>query len=644
MNKLAAAVLLAPLLVSAPLLAADTAKPVPAKTQVEATGPVTLPKNIVWETDNDEPLIGSPKAIRGGTLNMSIDAYPLTLRLVGPNSNDSFSWWNRLPTLLFTLVEQHPVTDKFIPMMATHWSIQPDQKTIYFKLDPDARWSDGHPVTADDYVFTWKMMQSKFIVDPFYNTYAAQYFKSVDKIDDYTLRIVGTRPSWRPLYDYAELWPTPAHATILDQNWVTRANNQIPVAAGPYVISEMNRGESVTFRRVPNWWGDKKRYFQGRFNFDQIHLPVVPTERELDFVRLGQLDMMAESSAKNWHEIYNFPAVENGWLRRARVFADTPTGPLGLQMNLGDPIFQNRNFRLAMQYLLNFDKINRDLMYGDYYRLNSFFEGTDFVNPNVKAYPFDPAKAEEYLARAGYHRPNAIGNQSFLAQVSNVAYGLLFTRSDTDDVLVNDRGEKASFTLIYGSKAMEHALTVIQQDYRRAGVDMRLQLLEPGTAFERGLERKFEMTYTGWGSSFYPDPRQFLGTEFKNANNNNDFWGFGTKEVDDLIKIYEDSLDPEARKKAMYRIDQIVHDEAFYVPFWTSPAIRLVYWDYVQFPDFYLPKRTQSLTDYMVYWIDPQKKAALAEAMRTGKAYPLDPVMDKDYFGVRKRFEQSTSH
>ena len=68
----------------------------------------------------------------------------------------------------------------------------------------------------------------------------------------------------------------------------------------------------------------------------------------------------------------------------------------------------------------------------------------------------------------------------------NVAYGLLFTRTDTDDILVNDRGEKASFSLIYGSKELERHLTVIQQDFRRAGVDMRLRLLEPGTAFQRG--------------------------------------------------------------------------------------------------------------------------------------------------------------
>ena len=168
---------------------------------------------------------------------------------------------------------------------------------------------------------------------------------------------------------------------------------------------------------------------------------------------------------------------------------------------------------------------------------------------------------------------------------------------------------------------------------------MRLQLLEGGTTFQRGLERKFEMILTGWSSSLYPEPRQYLHTEMKNATNNNDFWGFGTPEVDALIKIYEEDLDFQKRRPAMYKIDQIVHDEAFYIPFWSAPYVRLVYWDYVQFPEFYLPKRTQSITDYMVYWIDPAKRAALEEAMKTGKAYPLDQDIDKDYYGVRKKFQ-----
>ncbi len=524
-------------------------------------------------------------------------------------------------------------------MLATHWSIQKDEKTIYLKLDPDVRFSDGHPVTADDYVFTWKMMQSKFIVDPFYNTYAEQYYQSVDKIDDYTLRIVGTRPSWRPLSDYAGLWPTPAHATVLDKDWVTRTTNEPQIVVGPYVISDTERGQSVTFKRVPNWWGDKKRYFTGLYNFDEIHLRVIPPERVLDYVRNGELDMMPESSAKNWHEIYTFPAVTNGWLRRVRAFVEWPSGVTGIQMNLEDPIFQNRDFRMGIQYLIDFDRLNKNIWYNEYYRIKSFFEGTEYANADVRSYGFNPTKARESFERAGFHRPDADRASGTLAKLRNVVYGLIFTRSDMDDILVNDKGQKASFSLIYANKNSESALTIIQQDFRRAGVDMRLRQLEGGTMFEHALERKYETAYFAMTSGLYPDPRQYLGTEFKKTTNNNDFWGFGTKEVDDLIKTYEESLDPQARKDALFKVDQIVHDEAFYVPMQTAPYLRLVFWDYIQFPEFYLPMRTEQLTDWMVYWVDPAKKAALAEAMRDNKPYPLDPDMDKDYYGVRKKFQ-----
>jgi len=640
MNKFLTAFVFVGLLLPAGSSSIFAAESAPAAAPAAAPAePATLPKDIVWETNNDDPIIGSEKAIRGGTFNYYLDEYPLTFRIMGPNNNSAFAWWNQAFTAAFTLIGRHPVTDKFIPLMATHWAVQKDQQTVYFKLDPDAKFSDGHKITADDYVFTWKMMQSKFIVDPFYNSYAERYYKSVDKIDDYTLRVVGTRPSWRPLVDYGGLWPTPAHATVLDDTWVTRTTNQPQIAVGPYVVADTVRGQSVTLKRVPNWWGDKKRYFIGQYNFDTIVLRIIPEERSLDYLRLGEIDLKVEPTARAWNESYTFPAVANGWIRRARVFVDMPSGAYGLGMNTEVPIFQNRDFRIALQHLFNFDRLNRNLMYNEYFRHKSFFEGTEFANPNIQPYEFSSEKAREHLEKAGYHRPDAVRNQGTLAQLRNIAYGLLFTRTDTDDILVNDKGQKASFILTYGSKGLERHLTVVQQDFRRAGIDMKLQLLEPGTAFQRNLERKFEMTINSMSAGFYPEPRQYLHSEFKNAKNSNAFWGFASKEVDDLIKIYEEDLDPEKRKQAMWRIDQIVHDEAFLIPFWTAPYVRLAYWDYVQFPEFYFPKRTQSITDWMVYWIDPQKKAALEEAKRANKAYPIDPELDKDFYKIRQHFQ-----
>lgn len=596
-----------------------------------------LPPGIVWETNEDDPPIGSAEAIRGGTLNESIGQYPLTLRLVGPNSNDAFASWNRLFTLSFGLVSRHPVTDRFIPWMATHWAVMPDQRTIYLRLDRDARWSDGKPITARDYVFTLTMMRSPHIVDPFYNNYATRYYESIDAIDEYTLRIVGTRQSWRPLADYAALWPTPAHVHVLDADWVKRTTNTPQVAPGPYVVSDSVRGESITFTRVSNWWGDGKNRFRGQYNFDRIVLRVIPTERRLDYLRRGELDMMAGTSARSWNEDFTFPAVRKGWIRRARIMTDWPNGLYGLHMNLEAPIFRNKDFRKAMQYLVNFDRVNQNLMYGEFVRQESFFDGTEYASPRVRAYGFDPAKAREHLAKAGYRRPAELRAQTGWGRLLNTVRGLLFTRSDTDDVLVNARGEKASFTLIHGSKGLERHLTVMQQEFRRAGIDMQLRLLEPGTAFERGLERKYEMTLTSRTTSFYPGPRQYLHTDFKAKTNNNNIWGFGTPEVDELIRIYEEDLDPARRREAMRRIDETVHDEAFYIPFWSAPFLRVVHWDYIRFPDTWMPPRTQQLTDYLVYWIDPARKAAVEQAMKDDRALPPDASIDKDPYQLRAK-------
>jgi microcin C transport system substrate-binding protein len=524
-------------------------------------------------------------------------------------------------------------------MLATQWSIQEDQRTIFFRLDRDARWSDGTPITAGDFVFTLEMMRSPHIVDPFYNSYAEQYYESIDRIDDHTLRIVGTRPSWRPLSDYGGIWPSPAHAIILESDWVARTTNEFQVAVGPYVVSEVSRGESVTFTRLDDWWGDDKRYFQGVYNFDRIHLRVIPVERNLDYLRRGELDLITEGTARTWNQEYTFPAVLNNWVRRARVFVDVPSGVYGLHMNLEAPIFRNQDFRKAMQYLFNFDRLNRNLMFDEYFRQVSFFEGTEYANPNLEPYPFDPILAREHLERAGYFRPSEIRNRTLFGKIRNIVKGILFTRSESDDILVNEAGEKASFDLIYGSAGLTRHLTVMQQEYRRAGVEIRLRLMEPGTAFERGLERKYEMTMTGRTAGFYPDPRQYLHTEFRETTNNNNIWGFGSEEVDSLIAVYEEDLDFEDRLSAMHRIDGIVHDEAFYIPFWAAPYIRVVYWDYMRFPEFFLPKRTEQLTDYMVYWIDPDRKRALEEAMAANRPLPEDGEIDRDYYGIRERFE-----
>ena len=573
-----------------------------------------LPKDIKWETNNDDPPIGDSKALKGGTLYFYMDDYPLTFRLMGPNSNDAFASWNRAYTMDFALVALHPTTDRFIPLMATHWFIQSDQQTVYYKLDPDARWSNGRPVTADDYVFCWEMMQSPHIVDPFYNNYVKEYLKLVEKIDDGTLKVVGQRPSWRPLYDY-NLWPMPRHAIKLGPDWVKEANNTPQVAAGPYVVTEAVPGQKVVFTRNKEWWGYKKHYLQGMFNVDQIVLKVIPYERTLVYFKKGEISLLPVGIAKVWAEEMDFEALKKGWAHRKRVFLQIPSGIGGLHMNLEAPIFQSKDFRKAMQYLFPFEVINDKLMYNSYYRLVSAFEGTEYANPDLKPYGFNPQKAREYLEKAGYKKRGS------------------------DGILVNDKGERAAFTVIFGDKTFERHLTVVKEKYKMAGVEMNLKLLEGATAFNRGLERKYEMIETGRVGGYYPEPNQYFHSRFKGVTNNNNIWGYGTPETDKLIETYMYDLDKTKRLEAMHKLDAIIQDEAFYIPFWDAPYIRILYWDYICWPDFYFPKRTQQISDFQVFWIDPAKETRLKEAMAAGQSLGEDTVVDIDPYGIKKMMD-----
>lgn len=571
---------------------------------------------LKWETNDTDPPIGSPAAKRGGTFTMGISTYPLTFRLQGPNSNDMFANWNQAYASSIGLVDKHPTTGNYIPILATHWSVQDDHKTIYFKLDPDARWSDGQPITADDYVFAREFLSSPLIADPFQNKRMEDYFESIEKVDGYTIKIVGKQPSWRPLVDY-NIFPVPKHSTKLDGEWIKRENYKSPVVQGPYTISSFSEGRSVEFTRITNWWGDKKRYFTGMFNPDKFVLKVIlDDDQEFDYFKKGEIDFYQVSSARRWATQMEFDALKKGWAHRKRIFLDTPQGIGGIVLNLKTPLFQNKDFRKGLQYLLNFEELNKNIMFNAYYRSVSFFEGTEYENENLTGYPFDPRKAREHLTKAG------------------------FSKRGRDGILVDDNGNRASFNLNYSTKSFEPHLTVLKNTFQKGGVEVNLQLLDPGAAFEKALEKSFQAQIINMTAGFYPDPHQYFSSEFKDVKQNNNFWGYGNPEVDKLINVYRFDMDFAKRKEAMDRLDEILTDEAILIQFWQAPFVRILYLDGVEFPEYFYPRRSDNFLEYQIFWINQEKKARLQEAMKSGTPLTEDTVVDVDPYGVQKALEE----
>lgn len=183
----------------------------------------TLPADLKWESNDTDPVYADPQAKRGGTFRDFMSSFPLTLRKYGPDSNGGFAGYVRETNL--PLLATHPVTGNPIPMLANQWAFGADHKTLYFRLNPKARWSDGQPVTADDWLFTLKMMRSKEISDPWYNNYYSTQISEVTKFDDHTLAITsGTEKSREDLLESLPFSPEPSHAIRLTANWVKEYN------------------------------------------------------------------------------------------------------------------------------------------------------------------------------------------------------------------------------------------------------------------------------------------------------------------------------------------------------------------------------------------------------------------------------------
>lgn len=577
-----------------------------------------LPENIKWETNMDDPPIGDISATKGGTYVDYIPGYPMTFRLYGPNSNEYFANWSRPMSMDLGLVWRHPTTDNFIPVLATHWSVQGDHRTVFYKLDQDAKWSDGQPITADDYVYAKEFLSSPLIRDPAVNQAMEDYIEEVAKIDDYTIKIVGKQDSWRPLEDY-NFTPIPKHATKLTETWVEDTNYTPPVVQGPYTIGEFKLGEKLAFVRNPDWWGNDKQYFKGMFNVDRIELRIIAdVPRAFDFFKNGELSCYQVMSSRQWATQMEFDAFEKGWVHKKRVYLEEPQGISGIVLNLSKPIFQNIEFRKALQYLFNFEELNEKLMYNAYYRKVSAFEGTEFANPELKPYGFNPKEGIRHLRAAGYYNRGS------------------------DGILTDENDQRASFTLQYASKTFERHLTVVKNLYQKAGIEINLQLIEPSAGFEKMREGAFEAAVTAMTGGFYPAPHQYFSSEFKNKPQTNNFWNFGNEDTDKLIDIYRFSMEDDERLSAMHKLDSIIQDEAFYIPFWSAPYTRLLHWDYVEFPEYYFPKRSQSIMEYQVFWINQEKKAKLEAAMAAGTAYPKDTVVEVDPYGVKARIEGSS--
>lgn len=566
-----------------------------------------------WDSNFEFPAMGSSEAVKGGKITMYVSDWPANIRQAGQDWNTSFNY--RANDLCMSrLVSTHPITLEYYPVLATHWKISEDKMTYWYRINPDARWSDGSEVTAHDIHATWKLRTDPTLLEP---SSVVTYGKmnEPEVLSKYMLKVTVNEESWKNFLYFSGM-------AILSSKDIENAGNpedergkayldeynfKFTMSCGAYEVREedINTGKSISIRRRSDWWAKDNPAFTGLNNIDEYRFIVVK-DYNLAFEKLkkGEIDYYVVPKAEWWAvQIPELEQVKRGMIVPHKVFNDSPVGTAGMAINMSKPGLDDARVRKALNHLNNRKLKIEKLYYNEYVPLSSYYQGGLYQNPNNQLLEFDLEEAVNLLEQAGY------------------------TELDDEGYRKKD-GRQLRFTLTYRTKSSERGLTIFQEDCRKAGVKIDLQLLTPASSWKNLRAKEFELMSTAWGALVFPNPETSYHSQYAIKPDTNNVTGFANARVDELCTEYDKCYDVNRRIEIIREIDGIVYNEYPYVLDHFGPAQRVAFWNKFSMPDFGALRFVDAEELMYTWWVDPKKEAALeaalADSSKTLERLPIE--------------------
>ena len=580
-----------------------------------------LPPDLNWESGADLPEIGSPEAKKGGTQYLALQDFPRTLRTIGPDSNGSFRTW-LLDDVEIPMGGRHPDEFDFVPGLAKEWAMGDDKRTVYVRLDPEAHYSDGEPITTDDFFFAFWFFRSSYITAPWYNNFYSTSYTNITRYDEHTLSV--TTVAAKPDVDarVLALRPIPEHFyREVGEDFVDRYQWRVQPTTGAYIVREedIKKGRSIALTRVEDWWAKDKKNFRYRYNADRLQFTVIrDTEKIFEAFRRGDLDQFGLNLAEHWYEKLpdDAPDVQAGYIQKSIFYNQRPRPNFGLWINTARPLLDNVDVRLGINYATNWQLVIDNYFRGDYGRLQTAQEGFgEFSHPTLKARRYDIEKALAHFAEAG------------------------FSQRGPDGILVNEAGERLSFTLSTGYLTMKDVLTILKEEAAKAGLEFRIELLDGTASWKKVQEKQHDIHFSAFGVFLEMLPRFWEHYSSENAYDNafledgsvnpdrkikvqtNNLESYANIEMDPLIIRYRDSGDKEELLRLSHQIQELHYDNASFVPGFYRGFYRVGYWRWIRYPEYFNHKHSSAAGELFVHWIDTEMKEETLEARKSDTTF-----------------------
>ncbi|MAL78893.1 MAG: hypothetical protein CMN55_07230 [Sneathiella sp.] len=505
-------------------------------------------------------------------------------------------------------------------LVAESVEVAEDLSFAIFNLRPEARFHDGTPITPEDLIFSLDAV--KEMGAPLFRYYYANV-QSAEKIGDHRIKFIFSGPPNRELPQIVgQLLPVLSKKHFESRKFDETTLTPI-LGSGPYRVKDFEANRYITYERVPDYWGTDVPINKGRYNFDTIRYDYYrDSSVRLEAFAAGEYDYRSENSAKNWATGYNFPAVREGLVVLEEIPNERSAGMQGYAFNLRREKFQDPALREALGYAYDFEWLNKNIMFDQYSRTNSYFENS------VMAAEGKPS--EEELAILEPYRdqlPPRVFGPAYKAPVTDGSgrdrEPLQTAKKILEDAgwhvkngkLINPHsGQPLTIEfLMYDPNGLRSTGPFIK-NLKKLGIDASARVVDSSQYAERLRSYDFDITTVVLAQSISPgnEQREFWGSAAGKRPESRNVMGINSPVIDALIENLIAAPTYEKLIPAVRALDRVLSWNFYVIPQFHAAYDRIAYWNKFGHTDV----NPSQGPDILSWWVDPEKEARLREGLK----------------------------
>ena len=480
---------------------------------------------------------------------------------------------------------------------------------VTFHLNPKARFSDGRPVTVEDVLFSWRLLRDKG--RPNHRLYYAKV-ATAEAIDGRTVRFRFSDGGDRELPLILGLMPVlPKHA--VDPATFEETTFAPPLGSGPYRVTKVKPGSSVTLTRDPDYWGRDLAVNRGLWNFDQVRLDYYrDANSQFEAFRRGLYDFRVENEPLRWHDGYDFAAARSGKVVRDVIRPGVPNPSEFLVFNTRRPVFADIRVREALSLLYDFQWINRNYFFSLYSRSAGFFAGSEL---SAYARPADARERALLTPFAGHVREDVL-NGSYRLPVSDGSGRDRATLRRAIALLKqagfelknrvmrrHDDGTPLAFEILVTTRDQERIALAYAASLKRAGIAAGVRAVDAVQFDQRRLGFDFDMIQNRWDQSLSPGNEQYFywGRAAAGNQGTRNYMGARDPAIDAMIDALLQARERPAFVSAVRALDRVLISGFYAIPLYNIREQWIARWNRVERP------KATALTGYLpeTWWRRP---------------------------------------